>query len=389
MGRLFWKFFIIFWLAQFVASTSVGVMIWLDHRANGVDSGIFTGTPPPPGFAGDRPPPGRPEPGFATDRQAATPATPDRRQPPPGRLAPPLVPILAGSLVSLVFAALLAWYFARPIRTLRAAFASAADGRLETRIGTAMGKRKDELADLGQDFDHMASRLEKLIDTQRRLMHDVSHELRSPLARLQAAADLMLQQPERSVEFVARIQRDTARMDTLVGELLTLARLDAGMAGRLDDNVDIDEIIADVTDAAGFEAQSKACTIRSDLAVSIVVRGNHELLHRAIENVVRNAVRHSPPKGVVAIAAQAQDGTLRLTVSDDGPGVAPHDLAAIFEPFVRSAPEPSSTGHGLGLAIARRVAIAHGGEVYAENRDGGGLAVTFEIPLGMRERTVA
>ena len=379
MGRLFWKFFIIFWLAQFLASTSVGVMIWLDHRTRGANSGVLAGTPPPPGLAGDRPPPG-----WADARYP-----PGPRQPPPGRLAPPLVPILAGSLVSLVFAALLAWYFARPIRTLRTAFAAVADGRLETRIGTAMGKRKDELADLGQDFDHMASRLQKLIDTQRRLMHDVSHELRSPLARLQAAADLMLQQPERGAEFVGRIQRDTARMDSLVGELLTLARLDAGMAGRLDEAVDIYEIIVDIADAAGFEAEGKACTIRVDLAESIVVRGNHELLHRAIENVVRNAVRHSPQMGVVVIAVETQHGVLRLTVSDDGPGVAAHDLAAIFEPFVRSAPAPSSTGHGLGLAITRRVAIAHGGQVHAENRATGGLAVTLEIPLERREKTCA
>ena len=378
MGRLFWKFFIIFWLAQFVASTGVGVMVWLDHRANGGDSRFFIGAPPPPGYADKRPPPGQFQP----------PAPTDGRPPPgpqPGRIAPPLGPILAGSLVSLIFAALLAWYFARPIRTLRMAFASVADGRLETRIGTAMGKRNDELADLGHDFDHMASRLEKLIETQRRLMHDVSHELRSPLARLQAAADLMLQQPERGVEFAGRIQRDTARMDSLVGELLTLARLDAGMAGKLDEDVDISEIVADVADAAAFEAETKHCAIRFDLSASFVVRGNHELLHRAIENVVRNAVRHSPENGVVAISTQVGERLLRLAVSDDGPGVATQDLAAIFEPFVRSAPCPGVSGHGLGLAITRRVAVAHGGRVYAENRAAGGLRVTIEIPIGTQD----
>lgn len=365
MGRLFWKFFFIFWLAQIVASTGVGVMVWLEHRANGEPMGLFSPPPPPPGEARA---PGAP-PGYEAMR------------PPPRRIAPPLLPILAGSLVSLVFAALLAWYFARPIRTLRAAFAAVADGRLETRIGDAMGRRKDELSDLGHDFDHMANRLDKLIETQRRLLHDVSHELRSPLARLQAAADLMVQQPERSGEFVDRIERDTARMDALVGELLTLARLDAGMAGQLDDEVDVCEIVADVADAAGFEAQLKRCTIACDAAESVIVRGNHELLHRAIENVVRNAVRHSPEEGVVSIALAQNDAHLALTVSDQGPGVAPGDLAAIFEPFVRGSNAPSSTGHGLGLAITRRVALAHGGGVHAENRVGGGLAVTLEIPI--------
>ena len=371
MGRLFWKFFIIFWLAQFVASAGVGVMVWLEHRTNGNASiKLFPGGPLPSASFAPGPPPGEPGPPAAY-----------RPPPPATRIPPPVLPILAGSLVSLVFAALLAWYFARPIRTLRSAFASVADGRLETRIGSAMGRRNDELTDLGQDFDHMAGRLEALIDTQRRLLHDVSHELRSPLARLQAAADLLVQQPERSGEFAARIERDTARMDALVDQLLTLARLDAGMAGRLDDDVDIYEIVVDVADAAGFEAQSKRCTIAFDLTRSIVVRGNHELLQRAIENVVRNAVRHSPAGGVVAIAVATDAAQLRITVSDDGPGVAPRDLSAIFDPFVRGADAPPATGHGLGLAITRRVAVAHGGRVFAENRAAGGLAVTLEIPL--------
>ena len=372
MGRLFWKFFIIFWLAQFVASTGVGVMVWLEHRSDGGQIRLFAPPPPPPDRAYDperdpAPPPGEPPGGQAP--------------PPPRHIAPPLLPILAGSLVSLVFAALLAWYFARPIRTLRSAFAAVADGKLETRIGGAMGTRNDELADLGHDFDHMASRLDKLIETQRRLLHDVSHELRSPLARLQAAADLMVQQPERGGEFVDRIQRDTARMDGLVGELLTLARLDAGMAGRLDEDVDIYEIVVDVADAAAFEAQLKHCTIVCQITESRIVLGNHELLHRAIENVVRNALRHSPENGIVTIAAEVEATRLALTVSDQGPGVADSELGAIFEPFVRGAGAPSSTGHGLGLAITRRVALAHGGGVRAENRTLGGLAVTIEIPL--------
>ena len=365
MGRLFWKFFIIFWLAQFVTSTGVGVMVWLEHRSNGDPARRFSPPPPPAGahFPGTPPADAQPPP------------------PPPRRIAPPLLPILAGSLVSLIFAALLAWYFSRPIRTLRNAFSAVADGKLKTRIGSAMGKRKDELADLGHDFDHMASRLDKLIETQRRLLHDVSHELRSPLARLQAAADLMVQQPERGVEFVDRIQRDTARMDGLVGELLTLSRLDAGMTGRLDEDVDVCEIVGDVADAAAFEAQLKHCTIACRLADSLFVRGNHELLHRAIENVVRNALRHSPENGVVTIAVEAGEAHLALTVSDQGPGVADSELGAIFEPFVRGTGASSSTGHGLGLAITRRVALAHGGGVRAENRAGGGLAVTIEIPL--------
>jgi signal transduction histidine kinase len=371
MGRLFWKFFLVFWLAQVVTSVGVGVAIWLEHPARGSGPGAFGGgpRPPPPGFTGaDRPP---------------LPSSPPYAGAPlPRRLPPPLLPILAGSVVSLLFAALLAWYFARPIRNLRAAFESVAGGKLETRIGASMGRRNDELADLGKDFDHMAGRLQNLLGAQRRLLHDVSHELRSPLARLQAAADLMRQQPERGAEFIERFERDTARMDKLVGELLTLARLDAGMTGKLDEEVDLREAVADIADDARFEADGKRCTIEVDVNGSVVARGSRELLYRAIENVVRNAVRHSPEGGTVAISAQAVDGRLCITVADRGPGVFEGDLAAIFDPFFRSGPGRSSVGYGLGLAITRRVVEAHGGAVSAANQPGGGLLVTLELPFG-------
>ena len=363
MGRLFWKFFFIFWLAQVVTSVGVGVAIWLERPAHGSGADVFAGGPPPrpPGFAGT-----------------------DRLPPPPHHLPLPLLPILAGSVVSLLFAALLAWYFARPIRNLRAAFESIAGGNLETRIGASMGRRNDELADLGKDFDYMADRLQNLLEAQRRLLHDVSHELRSPLARLQAAADLMRQQPERGAEFIERIERDTARMDKLVGELLTLARLDAGMTGKLDEEVDLREVVADIAEDACFEADAKRCSIEVDFNGPVVARGSHELLYRAIENVVRNAVRHSPEGGTVAISAHSVDGWLRVTVADSGPGVFDSDLDAIFDPFFRSDPGQSVAGYGLGLAISSRVVEAHGGSISAANQVKGGLIVTLLLPLPVR-----
>ena len=363
MGRLFWKFFFIFWLAQVVTSVGVGIAIWLERPAHRSGADVFDGglPPRPPGFAGtDRPPL------------------------PPHHLPLPLLPILAGSIVSLLFAALLAWYFARPIRILRAAFESIAGGNLETRIGASMGRRNDELADLGKDFDYMADRLQNLLEAQRRLLHDVSHELRSPLARLQAAADLMRQQPERGAEFVERIERDTLRMDKLVGELLTLARLDAGMTGKLDEEVDLREVVADIAEDACFEADAKRCSIEVDLNGPVVARGSHELLYRAIENVVRNAVRYSPEGGTVAISAHSVDGWLRVTVADSGPGVFDSDLDAIFDPFFRSDPGQSVAGYGLGLAISSRVVEAHGGSISAANQVKGGLIVTLLLPLPVR-----
>jgi two-component system OmpR family sensor kinase len=368
MGRLFWKFFFFFWLAQVVTAVGVGVAVWLIHPGSGPGSVVIDGGPPPP-------PPWL----SGTDHVPLGQQTSNPR--PPFDLPGPLLPIIAGSLASLIFAALLAWYFARPIRNLRLAFESVARGKLGTRIGGSMGRRNDELSDLGKDFDHMAGRLEVLIDSQRRLLHDVSHELRSPLARLQAASDLLRQQPERASEFVERIERDTARMDRLVGELLTLARLDSGMAGKLDEEVELHAVVEDIAEDASLEADSKRCTIQVDLTGPAVVRGNHELLHRAIENVVRNAVRYSPEGGTVTISIQESEGARCVTIADRGPGVAAGDLAAIFDPFFRGAAERSVSGYGLGLAITRRVIEAHGGKVSAANRLDGGLLVTLELPF--------
>jgi signal transduction histidine kinase len=348
-GRLFWKFLLALWLAQLVTTVGVGVLIWIEHRH------------PPPVVEGEPPPS-------------------PRKGPPPHHGIPlPLKPILVGSVVSLVFATLLAWYFAAPIRRLRLAFESAARGELETRIGAAMGARGDELVELGREFDRMASRLQALIETQRRLLHDVSHELRSPLARLQAAAGLMRRQPERIDELAARIELDIGRMDRLVGELLTLARLDEGMVGALDERVDLRELVSEVASNVESEHGRTDRGIEVTLGGACVVRGRYELLYRAVENVVRNAVRHGPAGGVVGIAAESGEGRCRVVVTDRGKGVPEAHLTAIFEPFFRGD-DSDKGGYGLGLAITRRVVIAHGGHVQASNRAQGGLQVTLELP---------
>lgn len=294
------------------------------------------------------------------------------------------MPIIAGSVVSLLFAALLAWYFARPIRSLRDAFDEVASGKLDTRISTEMNTRRDELADLGGEFDRMAGRLQSLLEGQRRLFHDVSHELRSPLARLQAAADLMRQQPERAGEFVERIERDVARMDHLVGELLTLARLDAGMGDAPQERIDLTELVGEIVDDALIEAEARGCRISIAPAGNLVVMGNHDLLRRAIENVLRNALRHSPAGGEVAIALQVAGDAAKIAIADTGGGVATSDLDAIFEPFFRAAGADAFAGYGLGLAITRQVMRAHGGTAVAENRSDGGLRVTLSLPCARR-----
>lgn len=469
MGRLFWKFFAFFWLAQLTAVIGAGVTFWLRNEMQQRIPDAVDASPPaafhsaaaaatlrhggvaalrdlleessreggplggPPVYAVDETQHellGRPLPPAvvaALDTLAAEPEkhsgveavaadghryllfVPPHRRPdapaagvPPGGPGPqfaaapqlrpprgglPLMPLAAGALVSLIFAALLAWYVARPIRNLRAAFEAAADGRLEQRLAPAMGRRRDELADLGRDFDRMASRLKSLMDSQRRLLHDVSHELRSPLARLQAAIGLVRQQPERIDDFVARIERESGRMDTLVSELLTLSRLEAGMAGKLDEAVDLGELLGDVVDDARFEAAARNCQVDLSGSRDISLVGNAELLHRAIENIVRNAVKHAPPGSRVDIDVAQADGRVIVRVADAGPGVAEADLQAIFAPFFRASaanpqkPNNAQDGHGLGLAISQRVVEAHQGTISAANRPTGGLCVTVSLPL--------
>jgi signal transduction histidine kinase len=368
MGRLFWKFFFFFWVAQVVTSFGVGLAIWA-LRPEPVQMQMQDVPPPMPPLAG---------------QGALAPPMPGTMPPRHHRhrgILPPPIPIIAGSIVSLIFAALLAWYFSRPIRAMRTAFDAVANGKLDTRIGLSMGGRKDELADLGHDFDRMASRLQGLMEAQRRLLHDISHELRSPLARLQAATDLMQQQPERAAELISRLERDTGRIDSLVGELLTLARLDSGMTERMNESVDVQEMITYIVQDARFEADAKQCSVDVSLPEYIDIKGNHELLFRAIENVVRNAVLHSPPgKRVSIVVNKNSEGNWLITVADEGTGVPVAEIEKIFEPFFRGKTDEGSPGYGLGLAITRRVVQAHGGAVTAANRKEGGLAVMILLP---------
>ncbi|MET3134206.1 two-component system OmpR family sensor kinase [Oxalobacteraceae bacterium GrIS 1.11] len=289
-----------------------------------------------------------------------------------------IIPLAAATLASLLFAGLLAWYFSRPIRDLRLAFEAAAGGDLAPRFDGAAGKRG--LSQLGRDFDRMTGRLRALIDSQTRLLHDVSHELRSPLARLQAAIGLAHQQPDKLQASLERIERESVRMDKLVGELLTLSRLEAGALQAGGEDISIADIIEDIVGDARFEAAARGLRIDVSGDADWLVHGRADLLGRALENVVRNAIKHSPPDGTVEVALSATGQQLRIEVLDRGPGVAEAEIKAIFEPFFRAAGAPAD-GHGLGLAIARHVILAHRGGIAARNRDGGGLCIEMVLPL--------
>jgi two-component system OmpR family sensor kinase len=294
---------------------------------------------------------------------------------PPRRLFP-WVPIIAATIASLIFASLLAWYFSKPIRNLRSAFESVSSGNLEVDLNSIMGGRRDDLADLGRDFDRMTNQLRTLIEGQRRLLHDISHELRSPLARLQVAIGLARQQPDKAESSMVRIERESVRMDHLVGELLTLSKVEAGLADSMKEHIDPEELLADIVDDAQFEAKAQGKDVQLVGRVNTSIQGNAELIHRAIENVIRNAIKHSPSGSNVIVNIGESTSQLQITILDSGAGVVDAELEQIFEPFFRSNTNGNSAdGHGLGLAIARRVIDAHGGIIRASNRAAGGLCV--------------
>ena len=288
------------------------------------------------------------------------------------------LPIVAATLASLLFAALLAWYFSRPIRALQRAFDAAAAGDLAPRFAHAAPRLiGDELAELGHDFDRMSAQLRALMDGQRRLLHDVSHELRSPLARLQAAIGLAHQQPDRLQASLERIERESVRMDRLVGELLTLSRLEAATTLPATEPVDLVEMVDQIADDARFEA---GAVVEVDAPEPVTVRGAPDLLWSAVENIVRNAVKHGAG-GPVNVCLHPDGDLVHIEVLDKGPGIAPEHLGDVFEPFFRSNPTRNNVdGHGLGLAIAKRVVETHGGRISAANRAEGGLRVTITLP---------
>ncbi|WP_157219464.1 ATP-binding protein [Flavisphingomonas formosensis] len=298
----------------------------------------------------------------------------------PLHIPPPI--LIAGGTAGFFFSLILAWYLARPIKLLRNGFDRLAQGDLAVRLQGEVGRRRDEIADLARDFDAMAIRLQQLVTARDRLLHDVSHELRSPLARLQLAIGLARQDESRLERSLGRIEQEAIRLEAMVRELLVLARVESG-ADPGEDYFDPIAVIEELAGDAAFEAQ--ACGIAFAATLPALpedarpsLRGSAALFRRAIENIVRNALRFAPPASQVTLAAalDAAGGTYRITVSDQGPGVATADLGTLFDPFVRGDP----SGIGLGLAIARRAVVAHGGTIEAGNLAEGGFRVVVMVP---------
>lgn len=307
-------------------------------------------------------------------------------------VGPPFDISVARISVSILIAGLgcylLALYLAAPLKKLRLTVQSFAQGNLDARVGPSLGKR-GEVADLGRDFDHMAERISNLIDSQKRLLADISHELRSPLARLSVALELARKSsPAAAAGPLNRIEQESERLNELVGQLLALTRLESGAERVPAEIVLLEELVQQIIDDANFEAKPLYKEVKVVQLDKCRVNGSAELLRSAIENVVRNAIRYTAKGTVVEVGLQWKLDTAELTVRDHGPGVPETDLEHIFEPFYRvsEARDRASGGAGLGLSIAERTVKLHNGTIRANNVEGG-LLVVIRLPLAPSQPT--
>ena len=308
----------------------------------------------------------------------------------------PFTGLIIGVLSSGLVCYLLSWYLTKPIVQLRTAARQIAAGDLTARAGAPAVSRRDEVAGLLRDFDAMAERLETLLKAQSRLLNDISHELRSPLARLNVALGLARQRTGvESTDMLDRIELEAARLNELIGRILTLARLEDGEQLVPQTPVPLDEIVESVSEDAEFEAQERHCHVHTSIAEgNWEVRGNASLLHSAVENVVRNAIRYTQEGSAVDIELKNETRGAReavLRVSDSGPGVPSDSLDKLFQPFYRldDARGRQTGGVGLGLAITERAVRFHGGKVSAFNRPQGGLVIEIRLPMIASEQITA
>jgi two-component system sensor histidine kinase CpxA len=285
-------------------------------------------------------------------------------------------------LVSAAFSYLLARFIVLPVRRLQLAGQRVADGDLTARVAPSVGNRTDEIARLAHDFDVMTERVDGLLKSQQRMMRDVSHELRSPLARLQALLSIARQAADSpGSDRIDRMEKELERLDELIGEILTFARLETrtGIARQPTDVVDL---VQNIVDDASLEAQAMGKQIQMSGPEQFVIELDSSLIQSAVENVIRNALKYTAEDTAVEINIVDQTSGVRIVIDDHGPGIPEEAIDQIFDPFFRvgeARGTQSGTG-GIGLAIAERSVRLHGGTITARNRDGAGLRVEIDIP---------
>ncbi len=314
-----------------------------------------------------------------------------RRPPRPTDLLEPSILLPRLAVIGLIVGLLCLWlarHLSSPVASLRHATRLLSDGDLTARVGPPVVRRRDEFGDLARDFDAMADRLQALVDSQRRLLRDVSHELRSPLARLEVALELARKKAGEAVDQpLDRIEREARRVNAMIEQLLAIDRLESGQRPPASEEVDLGILLEEVVADARYEARQTECSVELRTEPGIRVCGSPELLRSAFENVVRNAVAYTRDGTTVEVACRLDSGeepVAVIEVRDRGPGVPDADVEHLFEPFYRvaEARDRQSGGTGLGLAITARAIKIHGGSVAAHNSPQGGLVVTITLPLG-------
>jgi two-component system sensor histidine kinase CpxA len=272
----------------------------------------------------------------------------------------------------------LALHLTSPVRALQKAVERFGAGDLAARVGST---RRDELGQVARTFDRMAGRIETLLAAERRLLLDISHELRSPLARLGVAVELARSGENLDAQ-LNRIQKESDRLNALVGQLLQVTRAEGDPNSLRRDPIRLDELVAQLLDDAQIEASARGCDLQYARREPVTVEGDPELLRRAVENVIRNAIRYSPPHAAVEVSLARRNGTAIVDVRDHGPGVPEESLPRLFDAFYRveSDRNRASGGIGLGLSIARRAIQLHKGSIHARNAQPG-LEVELELPV--------
>lgn len=293
--------------------------------------------------------------------------------------------ILAGALISALVSFFLARSLTAPLEALRTATRKIAAGDLQARVGANIPQRQDEFGQLANDFNLMAERLQLMQQANRRLLRDVSHELRSPLARLAVALEIARGKGAEGIRpELERIELESARLETLVNDVLDLLRESSEHSPKQDQEFDLSELLSELVEVVNYEVPKGHAGIRWQPDGAVRYHGDRELLWRTMENLLRNALRHTEPsRGVELELGEDPNGALEICVRDHGPGVPQDQLEKIFEPFyrVQESRDRQTGGHGIGLAIAAAGVGRHGGRVQAENAAGGGLLMRVSLPL--------
>ena len=312
-----------------------------------------------------------------------------KRAPPSTILAPGPAGTALRLAAAAILSAMISFFLARslsvPLEQLSAASRRIAAGDLKTRVGHSLPERKDEIGRLATDFDAMASRLQAMQQANQRLLQDVSHELRSPLARLTVALEIARKKGAPNVESeLDRIELESERLGALVDDVLGLLRESSETVPKVDEEFDLNVLLNDLVDVVNYEVPEGKPGITWKPVAPFPFQGDRELLWRAMENLLRNALRHTDPDTGVILSLERERKQVHLSVRDFGPGLPEGELEKIFEPFyrVQESRDRGSGGHGLGLSIAANAVRRHGGRIAARNANDGGLVVQISLPLG-------